>query len=85
MLSFKKYFESTNLEPNELKVGDSVHNCNKECKHYGSKGVVKQIHKSIDEDGNVVGNEIEYQCVNCGPTWKEGDCLKKTEIQLQKV
>jgi len=85
MISFKEYFESTDLEPNELKVGDTVHNCNKECKHFKSKGMVKNIYKIIDTDGNVVGNEIEYECENCGPTWEKGQRLKKTEIQLKKL
>lgn len=83
MKSFKEFLEQTNLKPNELKVGDKVKNCNKDCEHYGSTGIVTKIIKLIDGD-HIAGNEIEYECDCDGTTWKKGEKLKKTEIQLEK-
>ena len=64
-----------------FKVGDKVKNINVQCKHYGSEGIVKQI-KELPED---MGYGIIYECVNDGETWKKGDMLGKTEIQLKKI
>jgi len=64
-----------------FKVGDKIKNINAQCKHYGSEGVVKQI-KELPED---MGYAVVYECTNDGPTWKKGDLLGKTEIQLKKI
>lgn len=84
MVTFSQFLENTNVKPNELRAGDKVSNCNKECEHYRSTGKVLRVIKLVDKD-NVVGNEVEYECDCDGPTWKRGDRLKKTEIQLKKV
>ena len=83
-INFKEFIEKTNLKPNELKAGDRIENCNPECKHYKSKGIVTRIIKLRDGD-NIAGNEVEYQCDCDGKTWNKGQKLKKTEIQLKKV
>ena len=86
MLPFNKFIDKSNVYPNELKSGDRVRNCNKECEHYGSTGTVKHVIKLVDNNNkNVVGNEIEYVCDCDGKTWKKGQHLKKTEIQLKKI
>ena len=64
-----------------FKVGDKVKNINAECKHYGSEGIVKEI-RDLPED---MGYAIVYECTNDGATWKKGDMLGKTEIQLVKA
>ena len=64
-----------------FKVGDKVKNINAQCKHYGSEGVVKEI-RQLPED---MGYAVVYECTNDGATWKKGDMLGKTEIQLQKI
>ena len=64
-----------------FQVGDKVKNVNAECKHYGSEGTVKEI-LDLPED---VGYAVVYECTNDGSTWKKGDMLSKTEIQLQKI
>lgn len=64
-----------------FEVGDKVRNINAMCKHYGSEGTVKQI-KELPED---MGYGVVYECSNEGSTWKVGDMLGKTEIQLKKI
>jgi len=64
-----------------FKVGDKVKNVNAECKHYGSEGIVKEI-RDLPED---MGYAVVYECTNDGSTWKKGDILGKTEIQLVKA
>jgi hypothetical protein len=64
-----------------FQVGDKVKNVNAECKHYGSEGTVKEI-RDLPED---MGYAVVYECTNDGSTWKKGDMLGKTEIQLQKI
>jgi len=64
-----------------FKVGDKVKNINAQCKHYGSEGVVKEI-RELPED---MGYAVVYECTNDGATWKKGDMLGKTEIQLEKI
>jgi DNA replication initiation complex subunit (GINS family) len=64
-----------------FQVGDKVKNINAMCKHYGSEGTVKEI-RDLPED---MGYGIVYECSNNGPTWKIGDILGKTEIQLKKI
>ena len=64
-----------------FKVGDKVKNINAQCKHYGSEGVVKEI-RELPED---MGYAVIYEATNDGVTWKKGDMLGKTEIQLQKI
>jgi hypothetical protein len=62
-------------------VGDKVRNINAMCKHYGSEGTVKEI-RQLPED---MGYGVVYECSNNGSTWKAGDMLGKTEVQLQKI
>jgi hypothetical protein len=64
-----------------FQVGDKVRNINAMCKHYGSEGTVKEI-RNLPED---MGYAVMYECTNDGSTWKKGDMLGKTEIQLQKI
>jgi len=77
--------QNPNLNQNQaysmFNVGDKVRNINAMCKHYGSEGTVKEI-RQLPED---MGNGIVYECSNNGSTWKVGDMLGKTEIQLQKI
>jgi hypothetical protein len=64
-----------------FKVGDKVKNVNAVCKHYGSEGIVKEI-RDLPED---MGYAVVYECTNDGATWKKGDMIGKTEIQLKKI
>ena len=64
-----------------FKVGDKVKNVNAECKHYGSEGIVKEI-RDLPQD---MGYAVVYECTNDGSSWKKGDMLGKTEIQLVKA
>jgi len=77
--------EENEMEESEsstiFQVGDKVKNINAMCKHYGSEGTVKEI-RELPED---MGYGIVYECSNQGPTWKIGDMLGKTEIQLKKI
>jgi len=79
--------DEQNPNPNQnqassmFQVGDKVKNVNAECKHYGSEGTVKEI-RELPEN---MGYAVIYECSNNGPTWKAGDMLGKTEIQLQKI
>jgi hypothetical protein len=94
MITIHNYvmFNKENEEPEEMemeeiesstmfKVGDKVKNINAQCKHYGSEGIVKEI-RDLPED---MGYAVVYECTNDGATWKKGDMLGKTEIQLQKI
>jgi len=77
-------FNKENEESNAsmmFKVGDKVKNVNAECKHYGSEGIVKEI-RDLPEN---MGYAVMYECTNDGSTWKKGDMLGKTEIQLVKA
>ena len=77
--------ESEDMEESEascmFKIGDKVRNINASCKHYGSEGMVKEI-RNLPED---IGYAIIYECTNEGMTWKKGDLLGKTEVQLKKI
>ena len=64
-----------------FKVGDKVKNINAECKHYGSEGIVKEIRHLPDD----MGYAVVYECTNDGSSWKKGDMLGKTEVQLVKA
>jgi hypothetical protein len=83
----KENEESEEMEMEEVesstmfKVGDKVKNINAKCKHYGSEGTVKEI-RDLPED---MGYAVVYECTNDGATWKKGDILGKTEVQLQKI
>jgi hypothetical protein len=92
MITIHNYvmFNKENEEPEDMeeseastmfKVGDKVRNVNANCKHYGSEGVVKEI-RDLPED---MGYAVVYECTNDGSTWKKGDMLGKTEIQLVKA
>jgi len=85
MDSFKDFLEKTNLEPNELTPGDRVEDCNTDCIQYKSKGRVTKVSKIKSKRGNIVGNKVSYKCDCDGPTWKKGEELEKTEIQLKKI
>ena len=77
--------EENEMEESEsstmFKVGDKVKNVNAKCKHYGSEGIVKEIRDLPDD----MGYAVVYECTNDGTTWKKGDMLGKTEVQLQKI
>jgi len=81
----KENEESEDMQENEastmFKVGDKVKNVNAKCKHYGSEGIVKEIRDLPDD----MGYAVVYECTNDGATWKKGDMLGKTEVQLQKI
>jgi hypothetical protein len=83
----KENEESEEMEMEEVesstmfKVGDKVKNVNAKCKHYGSEGIVKEIRDLPDD----MGYAVVYECTNEGSTWKKGDMLGKTEVQLQKI
>ena len=64
-----------------FKPGDMVKNVNKSCKHYGSEGLVE----GLEELPGYMGNVVLYRTTNSGKTWKMGDVLKKTEIQLKNI
>jgi len=64
-----------------FQIGDKVRNINVACMHYGSEGTVKEI-RELPEN---MGYAVIYECSNNGSTWKAGDILGKTEIQLQKI
>ena len=77
--------EENKMEESEsstmFRVGDKVKNVNAQCKHYGSEGIVKEIRDLPDD----MGYAVVYECTNDGATWKKGDTLGKTEVQLQKI
>jgi len=92
MITIHNYvmFNKENEEPEDMeeseastmfKVGDKVRNVNANCKHYGSEGIVKEI-RDLPEN---MGYAVMYECTNDGSTWKKGDMLGKTEIQLVKA
>ena len=58
--------------------GDTVVNNNPGCKHYGSKGIVLDIHALPDDAGKVV----VYRVTNTGPSFSIDDVLEKTMDQL---
>jgi len=64
-----------------FQIGDKVKNINPTCMHYGSEGIVKEV-RNLPEN---MGYGIVYECSNNGSTWKAGDMLGKTEIQLKKI
>lgn len=75
---FQKLREFYKSKSSILSPGDRVRNINTSCTHYGSEGIVEKLEQLPDDMGNVV----VYKTTNSGPTWKEGDILKKTEVQL---
>ena len=79
----KELTEKTDLDANELSVGDVIRNINPECKHYKSKGKVVGVKKLLGDTG-ASGKLIRYVVLNKGKTFKPGDKLEKTEIQLTK-
>jgi hypothetical protein len=84
-ISFRAFYEKTNLVANELKPGDRIEDCNPDCKHYKSEGEVTAVKQIKGKGRNIVGNKVEYRCDNSGTNWKKGDRLEKTEIQLKKI
>jgi hypothetical protein len=92
MITIHNYvmFNKENEEPEDMeeseastmfRIGDKVRNVNANCKHYGSEGIVKEI-RDLPEN---MGYAVVYECTNDGSTWKKGDMLGKTEIQLRKI
>ena len=79
----KELTEKTDLDANELCVGDIIKNINPECKHFKSKGKVVGVKKLLGDTG-ASGKLIRYVVLNKGKTFKPGDRLEKTEIQLTK-
>jgi hypothetical protein len=79
--------EEKYVKPNELKAGDKIKNTNAECKHYRSEGVVVGV-REVKQKGSkdhIAGNIIKYKVTNSGDTFKPGDHLEKTEIQLSRA
>lgn len=64
-----------------FKSGDKVKNINTSCKHFGSEGIVE----GLEELPGYMGNVVVYRTTNSGKTWKRGDILKKTEVQLKNI
>lgn len=64
-----------------FKPGDKVQNINKSCVHYGSQGVVE----TLEELPGYMGNVVVYRTTNSGKTWRVGELLKKTEVQLTNI
>ncbi len=86
MIPFKQFFHKrTNVTANELQNGDRVVNINPRCKHYSSVGTVNSVKKIANNRGEILGNKVCYKCNNTGSTWRKGDNLEKTEIQLKKI
>jgi hypothetical protein len=75
---FEKLREFYKSKSSMINPGDRVQNINTSCTHYGSEGIVEKLEPLPDNMGNIV----VYKTTNNGPTWKEGDILKKTEVQL---
>jgi len=73
--------EDESIASTMFQIGDKVKNINSACMHYGSEGIVKEI-RELPEN---IGYAVIYECTNDGSTWKKGDMLGKTEIQLQKI
>jgi len=84
MLSFKDFHRRT---PNRFSVGDRVRNCNPECEHYGSTGIVTELLNLKDpkNPNNIVGKAVKYKCDCCGDNWQEGEELEKTPEQLERI
>ena len=61
-------------------LGDVVRNKNKNCRHYGSVGIIVGISDLMDDLGQVA----TYKVMNNGPTYKQGDVLSKTLDQLEQ-
>lgn len=78
---FEKLREFYKSKSSVLNPGDRVKNINTSCTHYGSEGIVENLEPLPDNMGNVV----VYKTTNNGPNWKEGDILKKTEVQLEPM
>jgi len=78
---FEKLREFYKSKSSAINPGDKVKNINTSCTHYGSEGIVEELEPLPDNMGNVV----VYKTTNNGPTWKEGDLLKKTEVQLAGI
>ena len=84
--SFKDFMET------QLNVDDHIENMNPSCEHYGSTGIIKAI-KKLPEIGsahvkskhNTPGVVAIYKVDNQGDTFKPGDLLTKTIIQLRKT
>jgi hypothetical protein len=83
-LRCNELLEHTDLDPNELTIGDVIRNVNPECKHFKSKGKVIAI-KPMHGDTGESGNLVRYIVLNRGKTFNPGDELEKTEIQLDKI
>jgi hypothetical protein len=93
--SFKEfYYENCNVCANELKEGDEIENINPDCDHYRSCGTVTAIKKVEQDKDRTAGNIIVYKVSNSSDdfdpkdingSFKSGDTLEKTEIQLKKV
>jgi len=73
----RENFVSHSDEPEK---GDRVVNNNPGCKHYGSEGIVVDVHVLPGDSGKV----IVYQVTNDGPAFSNGDVLEKTMDQMEK-
>jgi hypothetical protein len=80
MQSFKSYIK-------DIRPGCRVRNCNPDCEHFGSTGVVVSLKKLEDPENaeNIIGDEVEYKCDCGGKTWKPNQILRKTKDQLEVI
>jgi hypothetical protein len=76
--------EACNVCANELKPGDRVKDINPDCKERDARGTVRSV-KKVKDGKRTAGNLIEFEVDNKGKSYKPGDRIKKTEIQLKKI
>ena len=72
--------------------GDEVENVNKDCEHYGVKGVVKRTEKrkekrsdKVDNKHNVPGRDIVISVTNSTKNAKPGDEITKSADQIELI
>ncbi len=76
--------EACNVCANELKPGDKVKDINPSCKEKDARGTVRSV-KKVKDGKRTAGNLIEFEVENKGRSYRPGDRIKKTEIQLKKI
>lgn len=72
--------------------GDEVENINKDCEHYGVKGVIKRTEKrkekrsdKVDNKHNVPGRDLVIRVTNNTKNAKEGDEITKSAEQIEPI
>lgn len=66
-----------------FKIGDKVENINKNCTHYGTKGIITNIERLTEDAGFLVVYKILEDSKHEGSF--TGTTVKKTEDQLKKI